>query len=206
MVNLIHPGHDLHIGESLLQHGPGHRSGCDAADGFPCGGPATARPGANAVFSVVCIVRVGGPVRSGHLVIGGRAVVLVPDTDGDRRSQGFAVQHSGKDFRAVFLPAGGYDVALPRPAPVQLPLNVFFRHRDEGRATINHHAYPSPMGFTPGRNSEHLTKTAGHGGILDGGVHPVKPCASAPGHKKHPCPQRTGVLKEKYSLEKELPS
>ena len=206
MVNLIHPGYDLHVGKSLLQYSPGHGSGCDAADGFPCGGPAPPCPGANTVFSVVCVVRMGRPVRAGHLVIGGRAVILVPNTDGDRRSQGFAVQHSGKDFRAVFLPAGGYDVALSRPAPVQLPLNVFFHHRDEGRATINHHAYPSSMGFTPGRNSEHLTKTAGHGGILDGGIHPVKPWASAAGHKKHPCPQRTGVLKEKYSLEKELPS
>ena len=113
---------------------------------------------------------------------------------------------AGEDFRAVFLLAGRHDVALPRPAPVQLPLNGFFRHRDEGRTAVNHHAYPGSMGFTPGGDSEHLTKTAGHGGILDGGVHPVKPWTSAAGHKKTPRSAEDGVLKEKCSFGKQLPS
>ena len=206
MMHLVHPGYDLHAGKGLLEHGPGHGPGGDAPDGFPCGGPAAARPGADAVFGVVRVVRMGGAVRVGHFIIGGGTVVLVPHADGDGRSQGFAVQHAGEYFRAVFLLAGRHDVALPRPAPVQLPLNGFFRHRDEGRTAVNHHAYPGSMGFTPGGDSEHLTKTAGHGGILDGGVHPVKPWTSAAGHKKTPRSAEDGVLKEKCSFGKQLPS
>lgn len=185
-VHLVHPGDDFHIGKRLLQHGLRHGSGSYAADGFPGGGTPPSGPGADAVFGIVRVVRMGRAVGMRHLVVGGGTVVLVAHADGDGRAQRPAIQHAGKDFRAVLLLARGHDVALARPAPVQFPLDILLCHRNERRTAVYHHTHPGSMGLSPRGYTEHLAKIAGHGGILDAAVRPVKPQAAAAGHKKHP--------------------
>ena len=136
----------------------GDRPGCDPADRFPGAGTAAALPVPNAIFGLVGVVGVRGPVFGAHLLVVFGPDVFVPDEHGDGRAEGFSFKEAREDFHAVgFLPLGG-DAALSGPPPVEFDLDFFCCDRKVGGTSVDDYAAASPVGFAPGGDAKQVSE------------------------------------------------
>ena len=155
----FHPGEHFDAGMQGVEHLPGDGGGGDAADGFAGGGAAAAGRGADAVFGVVGVIGVAGPVFHGHFIVGAGALVGVSDDDGDGRAERQPVVQAGEDFGGVRLLARGDDVRLAGAAAVEFALDVFQRDRDARRAAIDDDADAAAVRLAEGVDAENLAES-----------------------------------------------
>ena len=104
----------------------------------------------------------GRAIGGGHLAVVLGPSVLVSHQDGDGGTQGFALKDAGENFAAIALLAGGGDFALARTAAIQLRLNFRLRNLHLGRATIDDHPHPAPVGLAKGGYAKQLPKSTAH--------------------------------------------
>ena len=137
----------------------GHAHGRLAGGGAP---PATIV--ANAVFGVVGIIGMAGPVRVPDFAVVLRALVDVVDHEADRGSGGdlntvVAGHHARQDLHLIgFLTLGG-EARGPGPAPVEVELKFAGLERNHRRAAVHHAADSRPVALTPGRDTEQMAKS-----------------------------------------------
>ena len=92
------------------------------------------------------------------------ALVDILDHQHDRRARGHLavgaviLKNAGENFHRVrLLPLRG-EAALPRPALVEIALNVVNRKLDPRRAAVNHAAHRWPVAFPKGRHAEEMAE------------------------------------------------
>src|SRR6185312_9705681 len=132
-------GHDL----------AGDGAGGDAHCRLARGGAAAAAIIVNAVFGVVGVASVAGPVLVLDVGIVLRALVDVLDQQRDRRAGGdlaavVAGEHAGQDLHRVRFLALGREARLAGPALVEVALDVGDIERDARRAAVDHAADRRP--------------------------------------------------------------
>ena len=137
-------------GEQLL----GDRSRGHSPDGLARARPAAALPVANAVFGVVGVIGVGGPVLGAHVLVVLPPSVLVPHAYEYGSAERQAVEHAGEYLRPVALLALRGNLALAGPAAVQFLLYVIDRQLEPGRAPVDHDAHGVAVGLAPGADLE----------------------------------------------------
>src|SRR5690606_27835377 len=110
--------------------------------GFARRGAAAAAIVADAVFRIVGVVGVAGPILAGDLAIVLRALIDIFDHHGNRRAGGdqhvAVFQYAGKDLHFVGLAPLRHEARLARLAAVQLGLDVGEPETDAGRAAVDH--------------------------------------------------------------------
>ena len=92
----------------------------------------------------------------------GQRLVFVFDYHADRGAQGFAFVHSREYLAFIGLLARGCYGALPRGAPVQVRLNVVFRQRQIGRATVHDATHSRTVALSESRHPKQSSKNVSH--------------------------------------------
>ena len=121
---------------------------------------------ADAVLFLIDIIRVRRPELLPHLIVGAGPRIVVADQEGDRGPGGPALEQAGKNFHRIRLLARGRNVALARPAAVELELDLLGRDRQARRTSVHHHAHGRAVAFAPGGNGEEFAAGVGHGSRL----------------------------------------
>ena len=158
---------ELH--ERAADRDPGDDLAGDGAGGDPRGGLARRRPPAaaivaDAVFGVVGVVGVAGPVLVPDLAVVLRALVDVLDEHGDRGSgrhlpAGLVVRHDAREnARLVRLPPLGGEARRPGPAAVELGLDVGRLERQTRRAAVDDAADPRPVALAESGDAEQVAE------------------------------------------------
>ncbi len=149
-----HAGHDL----------ARQRAGGDARRRLARRGAAAAAIVAHAVFHVIGVVGMAGPVLPGDLAIVLGALVDILDHHRDRRAggdHGLAVvvhDDAGKNSHLVRLAALGDEARLAGLALVEFGLDIGLREADAGRAAVDDAAERRPVAFAPGRDAEEMSE------------------------------------------------
>jgi hypothetical protein len=89
-------------------------------------------------------------------------LVLIPNQDGDGSPQGFTVHNPGENFTLIRFLTGGGDLALAGATAIQFALDLVLGNFEAGRAPVNDHPNPSPMGFPEGGDPEKLSEGVAH--------------------------------------------
>ena len=98
-------------------------------------------------------------------------LILILDHERDRRTggdldAGFVREHARQDFNPVRLLPLRRKPRLPRPAFIEIRLDVGFAERNSRRAAIDHAADCRPMAFAPGGDAKHVAEgVIGHDGF-----------------------------------------
>jgi len=92
--------------------------------------------------------------------------VLVPDGDQNRCAERHALEDARKNLRAISLAPLAGDLALARPSPVKLPLDLVDRKGESRRASVNDHTDGIAVGLPPRTDPEELSKGAAHLSVL----------------------------------------
>ena len=159
------------------------RAGRDPHRGFARRLPAAAAIVAHAVFDVIGVVGVAGPILVPDVGIILRALVDIVDHQPDRRAgrhlrAGRLVdEHAGEDPDLVgLLPLRG-EARLARPPLVEIGLDVGLGQRDARRAAVDHAADRRPVALAKGRDAEQMAEGIERhrvfGPVLPGVVAPV---------------------------------
>src|SRR5262249_54423174 len=122
----------------------------------------SSRPSPDSVLLVVREVGMRGPVLLLQLVVILRPCVLVANHHGDRRAEAEAVLDPAENLDDVRFFALGDDPRWPRPAAVQLKLDLVQGNRKARRAAIHYHSHTTAMRFAPGGDPEQRAERAGH--------------------------------------------
>ncbi len=117
---------------------------------------------AETVFRRVGKISMRRAKRFAHFGVGVRPGVGVAHEHRDRVARGAALEDAGKELHRVGFLARRGDVALPRPAAIQVGLHLGDRQRQPRRAAIHDHADGRPMAFAPGRDREKFAEGIGH--------------------------------------------
>src|SRR5690606_20573411 len=119
--------------DALLQEFARDRAGRDAHRGLARRCPPAAAIVSESVFLVVRVIRVARAIAILDLLVIARALILVLDQEADRRAGRPALEHAGQDPHAIRLAALRDETRLPRPAPVEILLDILLRQRQAGR-------------------------------------------------------------------------
>src|SRR5258706_7634649 len=143
----------------VRQYLPGHRARCNAHGGLPRRGTAAAAIVPDAILHEVGVIGVAWAELVLDAGIVFRALVLVFYQKGNRRPRcdlntRIVWKNARYDLDAVFLLALRCEARLPRPALVEIRLNIVFRQGNSGRAAIDHATNGRAMTFAPGRYAE----------------------------------------------------
>src|SRR5205823_9423645 len=126
------------------------------------GGATAALPVPNSVLRFVGKIGVRWPKFFRDLCVVLRPRVFVAYEDRDWSAESFSVENSGENFAAVLLLPLCCDIALTRPAALQLPLNLRFAEINFRRAAINHDADAAAVRFAKSRDTKKLSKRVAH--------------------------------------------
>ena len=161
------------------EHLAGDRAGGDPRRGLARRRAPAAAIIAQAVLDVVGVVGVAGAVLVADLGIVLRALVDVLDQERDRRAgrdllvQALVGEDAGEDPDLVRLAALRREARLPRPALVELGLDLARLERDQRRTAVDDAAERRPMALAEGRDAEQMAEAVvGHGRGL-GRKHPT---------------------------------
>src|SRR5207253_2275944 len=114
-----------------------HRAGRHAPDRLAGAGAAPALPVADAVFGLVRVVGVAGPVLILEVCVGGGPRIGIPDQDRDRTAERLPLEDAGEDLALILLLPRRRDPALPRPPAVQFLLNICLTQLQPRRAAVD---------------------------------------------------------------------
>jgi hypothetical protein len=154
--------------DAIAQRAPGHSSGGDARSGFAGRGASAAAIVPHAIFGVIGIVGMAGPVAVADLAIVLRALVGVLDHQRDGRAGRHraakyfkcpvVLEDAGEDLHRVRLLALRDEARGAGAAFVQELLDEGFIQRQAGRAAIDHTSEGRPVAFAPGRHTEEVAE------------------------------------------------
>src|SRR5580693_3759670 len=150
----LHPGHDF----------PRDGARRDPRRGLARRLPAAAAIIAQAVFDVVSVVGVTGPILVLDIGIILRALIDIVDDERDRRSgrhllaARFIDEYAGQDSYRVRLLALGGETRLARPALIEIGLDVGLAQRNARRAAVDHAADRRPVALAEGRHPKHMAE------------------------------------------------
>src|SRR5262249_27065788 len=136
----------------------------DARRRLPGGGASAAAIIVPAVFDVVGVAGVprAVDVLDRRIVLG--ALVDVVDHQRDRRAGGDVLaarlvgEHAGQDAHRVRLLALRGEARLPRPAAVEIGLDIGGGERNPRRTAIDHAADRDPVALAEGRDAEQMAE------------------------------------------------
>ena len=149
LAHLKHVSHHLGAGfgcQQLLGDGPR----CHPSHGFPGRGSAATAVVAKAILRIKGEVRVPWPVGFLDVAVVLGARVLVSDQHRDGCPCGLALKHPGQDLRGVGLLPLSDDLALARPASVEIRDQILGRQGQTGGTTVHDHHIARTMRL-PGR-------------------------------------------------------
>ena len=139
-------------------------AGSHARSGFAGRGTSAAAIVAHAIFGVIGIVGMAGPVAVADLAIVFRTLVGVLDHQRNRRARGdgptcaVVFEDAGEDFHRIRLLALRDEARGAGAAFVQELLDEGFIQRQAGRAAIDHATEGRPVAFAPGRHAEEVAE------------------------------------------------
>src|SRR5690606_35102800 len=144
--------------DALLQEFASDRAGRDAHRGLARRCPPAAAIVSESVFLVVRVIRVARAIAILDLLVIARALNLVLDQEADRRAGRPALEHAGQDPHAIRLAALRDETRLPRPAPVEILLDILLRQPPAGRTAVDDAAERRPVALAEGRDRECLAE------------------------------------------------
>src|SRR5262245_33126539 len=140
------------------------RAGSDARGGLARGLTATAAIIADAVFGVVRVIGVAGPVFVLAIGVLRRALIDIVDQERNRGARrdlfaaGFVDEHAGEDFHLVrFAPLRG-EARLTWPPFVKIGLDIRLGQREARRAAVDHATDRDAVALAEGRDPEQVTE------------------------------------------------
>src|SRR5665213_2699996 len=169
-------------------------AGGNARGGFARRGAPTATIIVNAVFDVVSVAGVAGPVFVLDLGIVLRALINVLDQQHNRRTGGhllavLAGEHAGHDLYRVGLLALGGEPRLAGPALVEMLLDILDGERNPRRTAVDHAADRRPVTFAEAGEPEKMAeRIERHGSFVPRSLAAVKYCIIAQDLVRKPVP------------------
>src|SRR5262249_29901558 len=112
----------------------------------------------------------------------------VPDQERDRRPRGLPLEEAGQHLDPVRLAALGGQPALPRPAAVEVALDVRRVDGDPRRASVDHHPHRRAVRLAESADAEEGAEDVPH----DGGDYTIREStvdsrqSTAPGYNWRP--------------------
>jgi hypothetical protein len=152
------------------------RAGSHARRGLARGLTAAAAMVADAVFGVVGVIGVAGPVLVLDVGVILRTLIDIVD---DKRNGGarrdlfaarFVDEHAGEDFHLVRFAALRGEARLTRPPFVKIGLDVRLGQRHARRAAVDHATDRDAVAFAEGRDPEQVTEGIERHGVPPAGV------------------------------------
>jgi hypothetical protein len=111
-------------------------------------------PPSQAELLLVREVGVRRPELRAHLLVVAAALILVAHHHGDGRAEGDAVVNAREDLDGVGLAPLRRDVALARPAAIELALNLLDGDGQPRRAAVDDDAHGGSVGLAEGRDAK----------------------------------------------------
>src|SRR5436305_8044332 len=161
-MNLRHIRDDFEVGVQGRQCLFCNRARSDATDRFTRRCATAALPVSNSVFGLVRVIGMRGSKFPRDLAVIFGSSVFVPNKNGNGCAERSSFKNAGQNFAPIFLFALGREFALTGATTIQLSLNFGFGNFDAWRATVDHYADTTAMGFAERGNTEQLAKRVAH--------------------------------------------